>query len=65
MGQSNEIIQRVVQRYPRARCLWCGNFDPSMPKGFNGEVGFMCKVGAVIPCGGAFNPKQGGDLVPA
>ena len=58
MGQSNEIIQRVVQRYPRARCLWCDNFDPNNPKCF-------CKIGATIPCGRLFNPKQGGDLVPA
>ncbi len=61
--QNNTVIQAVVSRYPKARCLWCGNFDPSFPKGLGGEVGFMCKVGAVIPCGRSFSPKNGGDLV--
>lgn len=67
MPQNNEIIQAVVKRYPRARCLWCGNFEHQAaisPTGGRVDL-IVCKVGASIPCGRAFNPKQGGDLVTA
>ena len=65
--QTNEIIQAVVKRYPRARCLWCGNFEyQAAISPTRGRIDLVaCKVGAFIPCGRNFSPKQGGDKVPA
>ncbi len=52
---SNEFVQKFVKEYPQARCLWCSNFSLDT---------HSCKIGATIPCGRAFNPKRGGELVP-
>ena len=51
---NNEALRKFRKENPKAQCLWCANFL---------LLTKACKVGATIPCGRAFNPREGGDKV--
>lgn len=61
-----KALQILVQQYPKIRCLYCEHIkqEERLPP----PVGYItyCVIGKIMPgCGRNFNPREGGDLVPA
>lgn len=52
-----DAIKRTVAENPKAKCFFCASWDVNK---------LTCKKGLTLPCERRnFDPKGGGDMVPA
>ena len=58
-----EALQKLVKDFPAMRCMLCSRLKDQNMLGLPTKP--YCDAGLTPPCGRNFNPKQGGDQVPA